>query len=89
MLLQRKPSEALVTCMETFGRWLPLKRGQELTILTSEHQFAKTVEIPSRNRFRFFFYFVLLQDVSTKLQCITKKVKTQKGRTTNYITDKE
>ena len=68
---------------------LPLQSGPELIILTSEHQFAKTVEIPSRNRFRSFFYFVLLQDASTTLQCITKKkVKKQKGRTTNYITGK-
>ena len=70
---QRKPSEALLTCLETFACWLPLLRGPELIILTSEHKFAKTVEIPSRNRFQFFFYFVLLQDVSTTLQCITKK----------------
>ena len=65
---QRKPSEALLTCLETFARWLPPKSGQELIILTSEHQFAKTEEIPSRNRFRFLFYFVLLQDASTTLQ---------------------
>ena len=46
MFLQRKPYEAPLTCLETFARWLPLKRGQELIILTSGHQFAKTVEIP-------------------------------------------
>ena len=37
----------------------------------------------------FYFYFVLLQDVSTTLQCVTKEVKKQKGGTTNYITGKE
>ena len=75
MLLQRKPSEALVTCLETITRWLPLKRGPELIILASGNQCVKTVEIPSRNRFRFFIYFALLQDVSSTLQCIKKKEK--------------
>ena len=63
MLLKRKPFEAaLLTCLETFGCWVPLKRGPDLLILTSEHQFAKTEEIPLRIR---FFIFALLQDVSS------------------------
>ena len=83
MLLQRKQSEALVTCLETFTRWLPLKRGPELIILTSGNQFAKTVEIPSRNRFRFFIYFALLQDVSTTLR-FTKKRKKKNDKLHNW-----
>ena len=45
------------TCFETFGRWVPLKKGQELNILTSKHQFVKTVEIPSIFKFRFSLFF--------------------------------
>ena len=78
MLLQRKPSEALVTCMETFGRWLPLKRGQELTILTSEHQFAKTVEIPSRNRFRFFFILYYYKMFLLNYNVLQKRLRRKK-----------
>ena len=59
--------------METFARWLPLKRGQELIILKSGHQFAATVEISSSFRFRFFFIFAPLHNVSTTLQYITKR----------------
>ena len=47
------------TCFETFGRWVPLKKGQELNILTSKHQFVKTVEIPSIFKFRFSLFFLL------------------------------
>ena len=63
------------TCFETFGRWVPLKKGQELNILASAHQFAKTVEIPSRFKFRFSLFFALFQDVSNTLQYITRTEK--------------
>lgn len=80
MLLNRKKKKktinALYTCFETFGRWVLLKRGQELNILlTSGYQFAKTVEIPSRFKVRSSLFFALFQDVSTTLQYITRKEK--------------
>ena len=78
MLLNRKKKtiNALNTCFETFGRWVLLKRGQELNILlTSGYQFAKTVEIPSRFKVRSSLFFALFQDVSTTLQYITRKEK--------------
>ena len=77
MLLNRKKTiNALQTCFETFGRWVLLKRGQELNIpLTSGYQFAKTVEIPSRFKFRFSLFSALFEDVSTTLQYITRTEK--------------
>ena len=78
MALQRKPSEALLTCLETFARWLPLWRGPELIILTSEHQFAKTVEIPSRNRFRFFFILYYYKMFLLNYNVLQKRLRRKK-----------
>ena len=46
-----------------------------MNILTSAHQLAKTVEIPSRFKFRFSLFFALFQDVSNTLQYITRTEK--------------
>ena len=71
------------TCFETFGRWVPLKKGQELNILTSKHQFVKTVEIPSIFKFRFSLFFAIFQDVSTTLHYI-KRTEKKEQQITNY-----
>ena len=66
--------------------------ARRLTILTSEHQLtsiAKAVEIPSRNSFRFFFILYYYKMFLLHYNVLQKKVKKQKGRTTNYITGKE
>ena len=66
------------TCFETFGRWVPLKKGQELNILTSKHQFVKTVEIPSIFKFRFslFFCYISLHYI--------KRTEKKEQQITNY-----
>ena len=63
------------TCFETFGRWVPLKRGQELIILISGYQFAKTLKIPSRFKFRSSLFYSIFQGVSTTLQYCTRTEK--------------
>ena len=74
------------TCFETFGRWVPLKKGQELNILTSLHQFAKTVEIPSRFKFRFSYFllyfkmFLLHYNISQEQRKKNSKLQIMKGK---------
>ena len=68
------------TCFETFGRWVPLKKGQELNILTSKHQFVKIFKYSNSD---FLYFFAIFQDVSTTLHYI-KRTEKKEQQITNY-----